>query len=136
MVSGFVIGYTGWNWIDPITTILISIIIIGSTWELLKDSVKLSMDAVPKGVDPEIIKRYLANVPGVEEVHDLHIWAMSTTETALTAHLVIENPDIENKILKKITEDLKSKFKVHHPTLQLELKDKNFVCELKSDEVV
>lgn len=136
VISGFVIGYTGWNWVDPITTILISIIIIGSTWELLKDSVKLSMDAVPKGIDPDIIKRYLVNAPGVEEVHDLHIWAMSTTETALTAHLVIASPDIENKILKKLTEDLKSKFKVHHPTLQLELRDKNFVCELKSDEVV
>ncbi len=136
VVSGFIIGSTGWNWLDPATSILISIIIIGSTWELLMDSVRLSMDAVPKGIDPEQIKKYLVNADGVREIHDLHIWAMSTTETALTAHLVIEAPDTENKILKKLTEELKTKFKIHHPTLQLELIDKNFVCELKSDEVV
>lgn len=136
VISAFIIGYTNWQWVDPFTSIVISLIIIMGTWQLLKDSVSMSMDAVPNGIDPEKVKVFLNSVDGVREVHDLHIWAMSTTETALTAHLVIQSPDLENKILKKITEELKEKFKIHHPTLQLELADQAFVCDLKSDEVV
>ncbi len=136
VISGFIISYTSWYWIDPATSILISLVIVAGTWQLLKDSVIMSMDAVPNGIDPDNVKAYLASVSGVSEVHDLHIWAMSTTETALTAHLVLDEADSDGKILKKITEELKSKFKIHHPTLQLELSDPSFVCDLKSDEVV
>lgn len=136
VISGFVIGYTNWLWLDPATSILISLVIIVGTWQLLKDSISMSMDAVPNGIDPKEVKNYLSSVEGVSEVHDLHIWAMSTTETALTAHLVVQSFDVESKILKKITGELKSKFKIHHPTLQLELSDPSFVCDLKSDEVV
>ena len=136
VISAFVIGYTNWQWVDPVTSIIISIVIVIGTWQLLKESISMSMDAVPNGIDPEKVKAYLTSVDGVTEIHDLHIWAMSTTETALTAHLVIKCPDLENKLLKKITEELKGKFKIHHPTLQLELSDQAFVCDLKSDEVV
>lgn len=136
VISAFVISYTGLEWIDPATSIVISIIIVIGTWQLLKESIHLSMDAVPKGIDPEKVKNYLNSFDDVVEVHDLHIWAMSTTETALTAHIVIKCPDLENKLLKKINEGLKKNYKIHHPTLQLEISDQTFVCDLKSDEVV
>ena len=135
VVAGFFISYTDWNWIDPVISIVISLIIVMGTWELLKDSVSMSMDAVPSGIDPEKIKSYLSSIEGVVEVHDLHIWSMSTTEIALTAHLVINSPELLNKILKKITEDLKNNFKIHHPTIQMELSG-DFHCELKPDGVV
>lgn len=136
VIAAVVIRFTNWEWLDPATSLLISIIIIVSTWDLLKESVKMSMDAVPRGIDPEKVKNYLINVDGVSEVHDLHIWAMSTTENALTAHLVIQSADSQNKILKKIITELKSNFKINHPTIQLEISDQSFICDLKPDEVV
>ncbi len=136
VISAVVISYTGLNWIDPAVSILISLIIIWGTWDLLKNSVKLSMDAVPENVDPVAVKAYLEGLTDVREVHDLHIWAMSTTETALTAHLTMNQLTLDNKKLVEITKELKKSFKIHHPTLQVELFEENFECHLKPEDVL
>src|SRR5262249_2177444 len=97
VIAGLAISLTGLLWIDPLVSLLIVLVIAISTWGLLRDSVNLAMDAVPEGIDPEAVRSYLGRQPGVMEVHDLHIWAMSTTETALTAHLVkAERDDDDN----------------------------------------
>jgi len=83
VISGIIIFYTSWNWLDPIVSIIISLVIIYGTWDLLKNSMRLSMDAVPSNIDPHAVKKYLESIDDVVDVHDLHIWAMSTTETAL-----------------------------------------------------
>ena len=88
MVAALLIGWTGWLWLDPLTSLAIAAVILVGTWGLLRDSVDLALDAVPRGIDPAEVAGFLASQPGVSEVHDLHIWAMSTTETALTVHLV------------------------------------------------
>jgi cobalt-zinc-cadmium efflux system protein len=140
VIAGIVIYFTSWNWIDPLLSILISVIIIYGTWDLLRDSVKLTMDAVPGGIDPGLVRQYLAGLEGVAEVHDLHIWAMSTTETALTAHLVIPGAGggsgSHDARLALIAKDLREKFNIHHPTIQIESGDKDVNCELKPDDVV
>lgn len=138
VAAGIVIHYTHWNWLDPVMSLTISLIIIVGTWGLLKDSVQLSMDAVPNNIDPTQVKKYLAQLTEVVEVHDLHIWAISTTETALSAHLVVKNQSASNsnQLLKQISQELKSQFHIHHPTVQIEYLEEGFNCELKPDEVV
>ena len=89
VIAGFAIMYTGWLWLDPVVSLMISIVIVIGTWGLLRDSVNLALHAVPEGIDPDKVHAYLSAAEGVSEVHDLHIWAMSTTETALTVHLVV-----------------------------------------------
>ena len=88
IVAALLIMWTGWQWLDPAVSLAIAVVILVGTWGLLRDSVNLSLDAVPEDIDPHEVEAYLAGQPGVSEVHDLHIWGMSTTETALTAHLV------------------------------------------------
>lgn len=89
LLAGAAILVTGWNWLDPLASIVVSVVIVWSTWGLLRDTVRLSLDAVPANIDPAAVRRYLEGLPGVARIHDLHIWAMSTTEIALTAHLVV-----------------------------------------------
>ena len=105
VLAGFVILSTGWLWVDPAISLLIVLVITIGTWGLLRDSFHLSMDAVPKDIDLKEVGNYLKGINGVDEVHDLHIWAMSTTETALTAHLVIPNETKDDFFLKKICGD-------------------------------
>ncbi len=88
VIAGILILYTGWHWLDPVTSLVINAVIVWGTWGLLRDATNLALDAVPAGIDPEKVKRHLAGLPGVVDVHHLHIWALSTTETALTVHLV------------------------------------------------
>jgi len=120
VLAGAVIMATGWIWIDPAISLLITVIIVVGTWGLLRDSFNLALDAVPAGIDPEAVKTYLANLPGVSEVHHLHIWAMSTTETALTAHLVKPNPADDDMLLAKAGNDLHDRFGIEHTTIQWE----------------
>ena len=87
-IAGVVIMLTGWLWVDPVVSLVLSAVIVAGTWSLLRDSVSLALDGVPRTVDPHAVGGYLRALPGVAEVHDLHIWAMSTTETAMTVHLV------------------------------------------------
>lgn len=120
VVSGFVLMKTGWLWVDPAISLLVSIVVLWGTWGLLREATSLAMDMVPDHIDPEDVRTYLASLPGVEAVHDLHIWAMSTTETALTAHLVLPWPSAPPSFLAEVTGELAKRFRIDHTTLQFE----------------
>jgi len=124
VVVGFTIGMTGWHWLDPAMSILISLIIIWGTWGLLRESVNLAMDAVPKSIDIHAVEKYLEELKGVEAVHDLHIWGMSTTESALTVHLVMPKPPTDGKFLHDVCHELHEHFEIGHTTIQIEHGDK------------
>lgn len=119
VLGGLMIKNTGLTWIDPaLSFIIVGVIVVGA-WNLLRDSVKLALDAVPKDIEIDKVKAYLQNIEGVEGVHDLHVWAMSTRETALTAHLVVPKGQ-DDQFLYKIREDLHDKFEINHTTIQVE----------------
>lgn len=117
---GFAIRATGWLWLDPAVSILIGGVIVWGTWGLLRESVNLAMDAVPAGIDPQAVKEHLASLAGVEAVHDLHIWGMSTTETALTVHLVMPQPPSDDTFLHRAGHELHERFEIGHITIQIE----------------
>jgi cobalt-zinc-cadmium efflux system protein len=120
VVGAFIIGWTGLNWIDPLLSLIIGVVIVIGTWALLRDSVDMALDAAPRGMDVDTVRAFLAAQPGVTEVHDLHVWSMSTTETALTAHLIRpQNPD-GDAFLHTICEGLEHRFRIGHATLQVE----------------
>ncbi|MBN2355924.1 cation transporter, partial [candidate division KSB1 bacterium] len=123
VVAGILILLTGIPWIDPVVSLLIATVILISTWGLLRDSLNLSLHAVPEGIDPKAVADYLEKLPGVVSVHDLHIWGMSTTETALTAHLVKPNPIDDDALIARANEELRQRFDIDHTTLQLERGD-------------
>jgi cobalt-zinc-cadmium efflux system protein len=120
LVSGGLILLTGWNWLDPVVSLAIVAAILVSTWGLLRDSVNLSLDGVPSGVNSSAIMTFLAGQRGVTDVHDLHIWALSTTSVALTAHLVVPERGSEEALLDMLTPHLKQRFRIDHATLQIE----------------
>ena len=120
LVSGGLIVYTGWNWLDPVVSIAIVAIILATTWSLLRDSINLSLDAVPEGVNSTAVMSFLSGQRGVTDVHDLHIWALSTTSVALTAHLVVPDREAEDALLGLLTPHLKRQFRIDHATLQIE----------------
>ena len=126
VIGGIIIYYTGWLMVDPILSLLIIIVIAYSAWGLVKESFNLSVDGVPVNVDIESIKQYLLSLPEVEEIHDLHIWAMSTTQVALTAHLLRNSPNIDDDLLHHAATELREKFGIHHTTIQIE----NGHCDL------
>ena len=136
VVSGFIIVATGWHWLDPAASIVISVLIIAGTWSLLRDSVNLALQAVPEGVDTNDVNTYLASINGVAEVHDLHIWGMSTTETALTAHLVIPDGYPGDDMRLEISSALRERFGIGHATIQIEIGDAEHSCELAPAHVV
>jgi cobalt-zinc-cadmium efflux system protein len=136
VIAGFIILYTGWVWLDPVVSLIISAVIIWGTWSLLRDSVNLALDAVPAGIDVSEVKKYLQNLPNVSEVHDLHIWAMSTTETALTAHLVRAVPHCDDALLEQASRDLHHKFNIEHTTLQFETGNAAHPCGQAAEDVV
>jgi cobalt-zinc-cadmium efflux system protein len=120
VVAGFIILLTHWNWVDPITSLIVAGAIILATWSLLRQSVAMSMDAVPPGLDTKKITACLTAVPGVVSVHDLHVWPVSTTETALTAHVVRASPADDATLLAAAQHELEEHFGILHATLQLE----------------
>jgi cobalt-zinc-cadmium efflux system protein len=120
VVSGVLIFLTRWSWLDPAVSLLIVAVILVSTWGLLRDSVHLSLDGVPAGVNSTAVMSYLAGQRGVTDVHDLHIWALSTTSVALTAHLVVPDREAEDALLGSLTPSLKKRFRIDHTTLQIE----------------
>lgn len=134
VLAGIAIIATGWLWIDPAISIVIVIIILIGTWGLLKDSLNLVLDYVPKNIDPKEVRKYFENLSDVNEVHDLHIWAMSTTEVALTAHLIIPDKNTDDIFLKKICSDLHEKFGIDHPTIQIERNNTDEFCSQSSPE--
>lgn len=135
VIAGGVIILTGWNWLDPTVSIVISAVIVWGTWGLLREAVNHSLDAVPSEIDPKEVAKYLSGLPGVDAIHDLHVWAMSTTETALTCHLVMSNGHPGDDFLQKLYHQLHDKFAIEHPTLQIEMGDAG-ACKLAPDHVV
>jgi cobalt-zinc-cadmium efflux system protein len=133
-VAGALIILTGWLWLDPAVSVVLALTILGSTWSLLTKSLNLMVDAVPEGIDPEEVKAFLGGLPGVIEVHDLHIWAMSTTETALTAHLVMPGNSREPTFLALACKQLHDRFDIDHSTLQIDPQEAPAPCALASDE--
>lgn len=121
LVAGVIVRYSGWNWVDPAVSMVIVAIIVYSTWSLLKQSLRMMLAAVPDNVDRAEIEQFLRDRPGVTEVHDLHIWAMSTTETALTAQLVTPAGYPGDVAVDAITRQLREDFSIQHSTLQVRL---------------
>jgi cobalt-zinc-cadmium efflux system protein len=129
LLSGTLIMFSGWSRIDPIVSLLIVAAILVSTWGLLRDSLHLSLDGVPASVNSSAVMSYLADQRGVTDVHDLHIWALSTTSVALTAHLVVPDRGADDALLDSITPNLKRRFHIHHATLQIERDRCEHGCE-------
>ena len=134
VVAGFGILATGWNWIDPTMSLVISAVIVWGTWALLRDSLNLALHAVPAGIDVGEVRRYLEQLPEVVAVHDLHVWPMSTTETALTAHLVRNNDRCDCEMLSAAAKHLHDRFAIQHATLQFETVE--HLCELAPEQRV
>ena len=128
VVSGALILYLGFNWIDPVISLVIAAVIFLSTWGPLRDSLNRAVDAVPRGVDPGAVRSYLASLPGVAAIHDLHIWPMSTTDTALTAHMVMHSYPAGDEFLGEVSRVLAERFSIKHPTIQLERVDSGVFC--------
>jgi cobalt-zinc-cadmium efflux system protein len=123
-------------WLDPVVSITISLVIIVGTWGLLKDSIRLALHAVPNHIETAEVKDFLKKLPGVKEVHDLHIWAMSTTEAALSAHLLMPTGHPGDSFISNITHELKEHFNISHATIQIELGDSKSECSLAPDHVI
>ena len=136
IIAALLIGWTGWQWLDPAISLVIAAVILVGTWGLLRDSLDLAMDAVPPDIDQAAIRRYLRGLPGVTEVHDLHIWGMSTTESALTAHLVRPGAGLDDAMLSHAARELRERFGIGHPTLQVEAGDPAHPCRLSPGDVV
>ncbi len=135
VLAGIGIVYTGWLWLDPAISLLVSAVIVGGTWGLLRDSVRLALDAVPEGIEIDRVRSYLSGLPGVTELHDLHIWGMSTTETALTVHLVIPKGHPGDRFVASVCQHVRDTFRIGHTTIQVET-DPAHPCELAPDHVV
>jgi cobalt-zinc-cadmium efflux system protein len=120
VVAGLVIRYTGWAWADPVASLLVVAVIVVGTWGLFREALDLALDAVPAGIDPAAVEAYLAGLPGIAAVHDLHVWGMSTTEAALTVHLVKPDGRLDDGLLACVAADLRAKFGIAHATIQLE----------------
>jgi cobalt-zinc-cadmium efflux system protein len=136
VVAGFLITLTGWRLIDPVTSLLIVGVIGYGTWGLLSSALKMSMQGVPATIDERAVQEFLCASPGVRSVHDLHIWPMSTTETALTAHLVIPAGHPGDAFIHDLARELEHDFGVHHTTLQIETAGQHcHGCEAKIEVV-
>ena len=136
VVAGAAIMKTGWDWLDPAVSLAVSIVVLVSTWELLRDALHLALAGVPSGVNVVAVQDFLQSLPGVCEVHDLHIWPMGTTEVALTAHLVLPWTAQPPSFLQDLEHELKKRFGIDHATVQLEPQDAETSCGLASSEVV
>jgi len=135
VVTGFLIIWTGAPWLDPVASILISIAILWSTWGLFRDAIRLSLQAVPASIDVAAVRAYLQGLPGVASVHDLHIWPISTSESALTAHLVMPGAPYGD-LPHVVADEVKRRFGIGHATVQIEKPDEAMKCRLEPDEVV
>lgn len=135
VVAGFLILWTGWSWIDPVVSLGIVVVIAFGTWGLLRDSVNMALHAAPPGIDPDEIAEHLNSVPGVAAIHDLHIWPMSTTETALTVHLFVPAGYPGDGFVADVARQMKEQFGIGHVTIQIET-DADTACALEPPHVV
>lgn len=136
VVAQFAMRLTGWQWLDPAVGLLLVVLIVWSTWGLLRESLDLALDAVPTGIDPDAVAQYLGSLPGVREVHDLHIWGMSTTHVALTAHLIRPEEGEEDALLGRVCRDLHVRFGIEHCTIQIERGRGASPCGLAPSDVI
>jgi cobalt-zinc-cadmium efflux system protein len=135
VIAAGLILWTGWTWIDPVMSLVICLVILWSTWGLLRTSVSMSLNAVPPGVDVVAVRKALAGLPGVTQVHDLHIWPISTTETALTCHVVMPSGHPGDRFLMDAAHELAHDFRIGHTTIQIEVSE-DTPCALAPDDVV
>lgn len=132
VVAGIIIMFTGWLLIDPLISLLIVAVILVGTWSLLRDSMNLAIDSVPKGIDIAGIKKYLTSLESVIQIHDLHVWAMSTTEVALSVHVIVQDDALQNDFLPELQQELHDRFGIEHSTIQIEKQD-DASCMLNKD---
>lgn len=131
VIAGIIIIYTKWYWLDSVVSLILVIVILVGTWGLLMESLRLTLNGVPKDIDLNEIRNYFLNIKGVTDVHDLHVWAISTTETALTVHLIIPENNDNDVIYENIKEELHHKYHISHSTIQVERNKGQFHCEQK-----
>ncbi len=132
-LAGLVMLFTGWYWLDPVVSLLIVGVIVIGTWDLLRESMQLALSAIPEHIDASDVENYLRQCRGVTDIHDLHIWGMSTTESALTVHLVMPEGYPGDVYIDEIMLSLKERFTIHHSTLQVEQGTTNHSCALQSN---
>ncbi|MGA7595216.1 MAG: cation diffusion facilitator family transporter [Gallionella sp.] len=130
VIAGAIYIWTGWTWLDPTISLVIAVVILLGTWGLLRQSLHLSLDGVPASVELDRVKSYLSSLPGIIEVHDLHVWAMSTSETALTVHLVISDGHPGDEFLNRVADELHDDFAIEHATIQIEMNNQS--CALST----
>jgi cobalt-zinc-cadmium efflux system protein len=136
VAAGAVIWLTSWYWLDPAVSLIVSAVIVLGTWGLVRNAINLALDAVPEGVDAAAVRAHLLAMPGVTALHDLHIWGMSTTETALTCHLVLPGGHPGDAVLNGVAQQLHHLFGIQHTTIQIELADTEEACVLTPEHVV
>jgi cobalt-zinc-cadmium efflux system protein len=136
VAAGIAIWLTGWLWLDPAVSLFVSAVIVIGTWGLVRKAINLALDAVPEGVNAAAVRAHLLGMPGVTGLHDLHIWGMSTTETALTCHLVIPGGHPGDAVLGRAAQELHERFAITHTTIQIELADTDETCVLTPENVV
>ncbi|HEA26102.1 MAG TPA: cation transporter [Ectothiorhodospiraceae bacterium] len=136
VIAGVAIMTTGWLWLDPVISLLIVAIVLIGTWRLFMDSMNLSLDAAPTDIDVAEIENYLLNLDSVINTHDLHIWALSTRETALTVHLVVNEALIDNHFLEGVTQELHDRYSIEHATIQIENRASSGSCRLDRPECI
>lgn len=135
LVAALAQMWSGWLWLDPVTSLLIAIVIAVGTWGLFRESLDFALDAVPSHIDPVEVRQYLERLPGVSEAHDLHIWGLSTTEVALTVHLVMPDGPADDAFLARLNHELLERFGIHHSTVQVEQGNVAHPCQ-RADEGV
>lgn len=136
VLAGVVIMLRGWLWVDPVVSLVIVGILVAGTWGLLRDSMRYAMDAVPQGVDIAGLKQFLLGLPHVVRIHDLHVWPLSTTETALTVHLVVAVTNVGNRFLSEVQQQLHDRFGIAHATIQVETCSGENGCLLDNERCV
>lgn len=129
VVAGGLILVTGWLWLDPLISLLVVFVLLIATWDLLRESTNLLLDSVPSHIEPAGVERYLQGLPGVVSVHDLHIWAVSTTDVVLTAHLVMPEPPAKDSFLHGLADGLFQQFSIGHSTIQIERAETGGACQ-------
>src|SRR3984893_14270592 len=136
VIAGLAIIATGLAWLDPAVSLIVSAVIIYGTWDLVREGIGPARGAAPEGIDAAAVRAHLAALPGVAAIHDLHIWGMSTTETALTCHLVMPGGHPGDAALSQVASELEERFGIHHATIQIELADSDEICALTPEHVV
>ena len=135
-IAGVAMLYTGWYWLDPVISLVIVVVIVIGTWGLLRESLQLALNAIPEHINAAAVEDYLRQCNGVTDIHDLHIWGMSTTETALTVHLVMPEGHPSDRFIAEVADELRGRFGIGHATIQVETGDELHPCALAPDHVV